>query len=154
MSDGVVSFEGEGHAETVDETNNVPSSQRGRFEPGRSGNPKGRPRKRAKEQSAIEAALNERVTIKDRKGTRKLSAAQAIAKRLVQKAMAGDIPALKELQRASPNFLKEVKKEASKHTYNAFIRHLVNTMSESASMEYRNALVAWEQKRLEPDDDS
>jgi len=59
-------------------------SNRGQFAPGKSGNPKGRPRKVVKQQSAIDSALSELVTITDSKGKRKVKAAVVIAKRLVQ----------------------------------------------------------------------
>ncbi len=153
MSDRVASIGGECPDGTVDEPNGSTSFQRGRFQPGRSGNPKGRPRKRVKVQSAIEAALDEQVTIKDHKGTRRIPAAHAIAKRLVQKAMAGDIPALKELQRASPDVLSKVaNEEASK--FRGDVRYLFDRMSPGAAMEFRHAFNSLQQKRLALDSGS
>ncbi|GAC1344853.1 MAG: hypothetical protein NVSMB18_23330 [Acetobacteraceae bacterium] len=148
MSDGVITFEDDARPEPVDEANGDLPSQNGRFQPGQSGNPKGRPKKRVEAQSAIQAALNEQVTIKDRKGTRNISAAQAIAKRLVQMAMAGEVAAVKELLRECPNFLKEVKYDDSKTERAAWTRHLVSSMSSDALMEYRHALRTW--KPMDP----
>jgi len=119
---------------------------RGQFAPGKSGNPKGRPRKVFKQQSAIQSALSEVVTIKDAKGKRKVKAAVVIAKRLVQKGMAGDIAAIKELNAASPNFLTEVMKDESKFDGNDFLRHLVEVMTHDAVMEFRAAMQTWRHK--------
>lgn len=147
MSGDTTAFGDEGRAESFEETTDGQSSPRGRFQPGRSGNPKGRPRKRHKEQSAIDAALEEQVTIKDRNGTRKISAANAIAKRLVQKAVAGDISATKLLQRESPDFLKRIEQAAGLQAgMAAFMRHMADCMSEQSLMEFRNGLSTWEQK--------
>jgi len=59
--------------------------------------------------------------------------------------MAGDIAAIKELNAASPKFLTEVMKDQSSFDGNGFMGHLVQSMTHDAIMEFRAALVTWQQ---------
>ena len=79
--------------------------QDGRFKPGRSGNPKGRPRRRALPNNALDQALGDEVIITDGRGKRKVQSQVVIAKRMVQLAMAGNMAAVKTIEAARPGFL-------------------------------------------------
>lgn len=68
---------------------------RGRFKPGRSGNPKGRPRKTLSVDQALTDALNERVSIKENGRRRRVSKLEAAAKQLANKGAAGELSALR-----------------------------------------------------------
>jgi hypothetical protein len=61
-----------------------------RFQPGRSGNPKGRPRGDQAFKTLLQRELEERVPVKEQGRRRKLSKRSVIVKRLVSEAMAGN----------------------------------------------------------------
>ena len=61
-----------------------------RFQPGRSGNPKGRPRGDPAFKTLLQRELEERVPVKEQGRRRKLSKRGVIVKRLVSEAMAGN----------------------------------------------------------------
>ena len=61
-----------------------------RFRPGRSGNPKGRPRGDQAFKTLLQRELDERVPVKEQGRRRKLSKRSVIVKRLVSEAMAGN----------------------------------------------------------------
>jgi len=61
-----------------------------RFQPGRSGNPKGRPRGDQAFKTLLQRELEERVPVKEQGRRRKLSKRGVIVKRLVSEAMAGN----------------------------------------------------------------
>lgn len=65
-----------------------------RFRPGRSGNPKGRPKGSKNLSTAIQEELDARVVVTENGRRRTISKRQAIAKQLVNKAAAGDPRAL------------------------------------------------------------
>ncbi len=68
-----------------------------RFQPGRSGNPKGRPRKPKTVGALVDAALARRVTIQENGQPRSLTAGELIARRLAHDAIKGDARAAKLL---------------------------------------------------------
>ncbi len=68
-----------------------------RFQPGRSGNPKGRPRKPKTVAAVIEEALARRVKVQENGRSRSLSAEQVIVRRLVHDAARGDSRAVRML---------------------------------------------------------
>ncbi len=71
-----------------------------RFQPGKSGNPKGRPRKdKARPNATLIAdkVLTELVTVKDNGRSVRMTRIEVIIRNCAQKAMAGDLRALREL---------------------------------------------------------
>lgn len=69
-----------------------------RFAPGRSGNPRGRPRGSRGFKADVEAALSARISVNEQGRSRRISVQEAVLKRLVQKGLAeGDIRALARL---------------------------------------------------------
>lgn len=60
------------------------------FEPGRSGNPRGRPRKSRNLNSLLEAELDRPIIIKEHGRERRIAKREAIAKRVVANALNGD----------------------------------------------------------------
>jgi hypothetical protein len=67
------------------------------FRPGQSGNPKGRPKDRKNLTTTLAEILQEKVKVSDRNGARKLSKWEAMLQVWVNKALSGDVRALKEL---------------------------------------------------------
>jgi len=65
-----------------------------RFQPGRSGNPKGRPKDARNFATAFEEELRVRVPVTENGRRRKLSKRQVIAKQVVNQAVGGDLKAL------------------------------------------------------------
>lgn len=68
-----------------------------RFQAGRSGNPKGRPRGVKNFATAIEQELNTRVPVKENGQRKIISKRAAIAKQLINKAAGGDLKAIQPL---------------------------------------------------------
>jgi hypothetical protein len=68
-----------------------------RFATGRSGNPKGRPKGSSNIKAAIRRATERRVSVKMGKRTVKMKPIDAMAYRLMQKALDGDLKAMREL---------------------------------------------------------
>lgn len=68
-----------------------------RFAKGRSGNPKGRPKGSSNMKAAIRRATERRVSVKIGKRTVKMTPIDAIAHRLVQQALEGNLRATREL---------------------------------------------------------
>jgi hypothetical protein len=68
-----------------------------RFAKGRSGNPKGRPKGSSNIKAAIRKAAERRVSVKIGKRTVKMKPIEAMAYRLMQKALDGDLKAIREL---------------------------------------------------------
>ena len=69
-----------------------------RFKPGRSGNPRGRPRGARGFKADVEATLSARISVNEQGRSRRISVQEAVLKRLVQKGLGdGDIRALARL---------------------------------------------------------
>jgi hypothetical protein len=68
-----------------------------RFQKGRSGNPRGRPRGAKNLSTLVNEALNERVLVAENRGRRKITKQQAMITQLVNKAAQGDWRAIKIL---------------------------------------------------------
>tara|TARA_R110002124_G_scaffold89707_1_gene229336 strand:+ start:2656 stop:3033 length:378 start_codon:yes stop_codon:yes gene_type:complete len=66
---------------------------RGRFVPGQSGNPGGRPRTSKSVDGAILKAMNEKIIVNENGKRRKISKAEATAKQFANKGASGDIRA-------------------------------------------------------------
>lgn len=68
-----------------------------RFQPGRSGNPRGRPRKQMTAGALLQQALSRRVRIQENGVTKSLSVKEIALTQLVNKAAKGDLRAMKLL---------------------------------------------------------
>jgi hypothetical protein len=71
--------------------------QHSRFVKGRSGNPKGRPKGSTNVKTAIRKAVSRQVSVKLGKRTVRMSPIDAMAHRLVQQALEGNLKAMREL---------------------------------------------------------
>lgn len=69
----------------------------GQFKPGKSGNPKGRKKAKTSLHDTLHKALNEKVTVQTNKGPMKLTKAEALIQRLLNKALSGDYQASRQL---------------------------------------------------------
>jgi hypothetical protein len=67
------------------------------FAKGRSGNPKGRPKGKPNVTTALQRALNEKVTVNENGRRKSLTKLQAAVKQLVNKAASGELRALRYL---------------------------------------------------------
>ncbi len=67
------------------------------FKPGQSGNPKGRPKGAKSLDGHLDNLLQQRVKIKDHAGERHISKLEAVAMRLVETALGGDLKAMQFL---------------------------------------------------------
>ena len=61
-----------------------------RFKPGQSGNPSGRPKESKNLKGLLHAILNEQIALQDGSGSRKVTKAEAIMRRLIVGALKGD----------------------------------------------------------------
>lgn len=68
--------------------------QRSRFQPGRSGNPKGRPKGSLNVATVLAKTLREKVMISENGRRRKITKLEAYLKQLVNKAASGDLRAI------------------------------------------------------------
>ena len=68
-----------------------------RFEPGRSGNPRGRPNRSKNLATLLSEALREPVTVTENGRRRKVSKRQAVIKQLVNRSARGDLKAMQML---------------------------------------------------------
>ncbi len=69
--------------------------KRTQFKPGRSGNPKGRPKRPTGLEDQVERELARKITVREGGKSQKLSKLEVVAKQLVKKAMEGDVPTLR-----------------------------------------------------------
>ncbi len=82
-----------------------------RFQKGRSGNPKGRPRGSNNFSTLLEDALNEKVTVKQGGRRRTISKREAMVKQLANKAASGDHRSIQLMVALLQQF--ETRREAS-----------------------------------------
>ena len=68
--------------------------RKSRFQPGQSGNPRGRPKSARNFATAFASELNDAVTVTEDGKRRRITKRQVIAKQLVNKAAAGDLRAI------------------------------------------------------------
>lgn len=73
--------------------------KKSQFKPGKSGNPKGRPKGAISLKTALQCELETKLVVKEQGKTRKMSKLEALAKRLVTDALNGNPRALAELLR-------------------------------------------------------
>jgi hypothetical protein len=76
-------------------TQKHPNPGKGRFVPGQSGNPKGRPKKVRSVDAAVLDAINEKVMINQNGNRKRVSMVDVAAKQLAKKSAAGDLRATK-----------------------------------------------------------
>jgi hypothetical protein len=69
----------------------------GRFKPGQSGNPKGRPKGAKSLKTIVQAQLGDKLEVKHKGKLRKVSKLEALVMKLVQDALSGNAKALHEL---------------------------------------------------------
>ncbi|AHM04459.1 hypothetical protein roselon_02112 [Roseibacterium elongatum DSM 19469] len=73
-----------------------------RFKKGQSGNPKGRPKEAKGISASLRRELEAKITVTEGQQTRRVSKAEAAAKRLVAKALSGDVKTLLKLIELDP----------------------------------------------------
>lgn len=78
--------------------------QHTRFNPGRSGNPKGRPKGAKNLKTLIERELTRKIVIRDEGGRRSVAKREVVAKQLVKKALEGQDKAILTLLKISDEF--------------------------------------------------
>ena len=92
-------------------TSDCRQAETGRFLPGRSGNPRGRPKKLRTIDAALVDAANEKVTVHENGRSRRVAKLDVTAKQLVNKSAAGDLRAtrmvLDHVQKAEERLGKE-----------------------------------------------
>jgi hypothetical protein len=76
--------------------------QHSRFQPGKSGNPKGRPKGSLNLANALNRALREKVTVVEHGRSRQITKLDAAVKGLVNRAVKGDAKAMQQMLALSP----------------------------------------------------
>ncbi len=76
--------------------------QHSRFKKGRSGNPRGRPKRSESFARLAQRTLNERIAIKENGERRVISKLEAVLKQLINKAATGDARAIREIIKLQP----------------------------------------------------
>ena len=87
-----------------------------RWKPGQSGNSKGRSKGTKNLITALEETLNAKVKVHDRGKVRRMTALEAIVKRLVHDALKGDHKAISVVLGYEPELAREIASRA--HTFN------------------------------------
>lgn len=82
--------------------------QHSQFKPGQSGNPRGRPTGAKGFDASLARELEAKITVTEGGARKSMSKAEAAAKRLVEKALKGDMPALRYLAETDRNFAAKV----------------------------------------------
>ncbi|MFK0689890.1 DUF5681 domain-containing protein [Mesorhizobium sp. IMUNJ 23033] len=80
--------------------------KKSRFKPGRSGNPRGRPKEIRSIGTELRAELRQKVTVRENGIERKITKAAALAKSVLGRALAGDNRAFGELVKLLPHEFK------------------------------------------------
>jgi len=94
--------------------------QHSRFKKGRSGNPRGRPKRSESFARLAQRTLNERIAIKENGERRVISKLEAVLKQLINKAATGDTRAIREIIKLQPLIALEDKSEDEKPVVNVF----------------------------------
>ena len=82
--------------------------QHSQFKRGQSGNPHGRPKGAKGFDASLARELETKITVTEGGARKSMSKAEAAAKRLVEKALKGDMPALRYLAETDRNFADKV----------------------------------------------
>lgn len=86
-----------------------------RFKPGRSGNPKGRPKGAISYLACVRRELEQKITVTEGGRQKRIKKQEAVAKRLVEKALKGDPQALRSVAEIDRSFLASLEKETASH---------------------------------------
>src|SRR5947208_2084183 len=89
-----------------------------RFRKGRSGNPKGRPKRAESFARLARRTLNERIAIKENGERRVISKLEAVLKQLINKAATGDARAIREIIKLQPLIAQQDQAEDKKVVVN------------------------------------
>ena len=82
--------------------------QHSQFKPGRSGNPRGRPTGAKGFDASLARELEAKITVTEGGVRKTMTKAEAAAKRLVEKALKGDMPAIRHVAETDRNFAEKV----------------------------------------------
>ena len=110
-----------------------------RFKKGQSGNSKGRPKGAKGLNASLKKEMESKVTVREGGREVTISKAEAAAKRVVQKALSGDMPALKMLAQLDAALQEQVEREAEQvaqavvpdQTDEDVLRHFAETIQDS-----------------------
>jgi hypothetical protein len=107
-----------------------------RFPPGKSGNPKGRPKTPKTFEEALLKSLNQRVNVSDGKSRRKMTMNEVMAKRLINDAATGKISAVREVLKGmeklrGSGMIKTAEEMERQKTYSDLVFHLLEFFGEA-----------------------
>jgi uncharacterized protein DUF5681 len=89
-----------------------------RFRKGRSGNPKGRPKRSENFARLARRTLNERIVVRENGERRSISKLEAVLKQLINKAATGDQRAIRDVIKLQPLIAQQDKAEDEKVVVN------------------------------------